>query len=197
MPVLTGVGCLTNEDCPVVPLPQAVANCTPVLSFGGVNDVYAIPCTQAMTESNILDVAWWTTLKTGGLLGNLGLGLGSIGKKSSKSEKVSSCRPEQLISITWALKYIFKVFDKTSQDTTTTQINTLLAKYSNYLLAARMCDGDDTILPIGRFSVSDLDWVVPENNEDVRTAMLEFSWIEFGKPKEYTVAGLSAVIPKA
>lgn len=197
MPVQTGPACLTNEDCPVVPLPSATANCVPALSMGGVNDLYIIPCTEAMTETNILDTTWWTALKTNGHLGNIGLGIGSIGKKSTKSEKISSCRPEQIISATWALKYVIKAFDKTSADVTTAQVNAILTKYNNFQLVARMCDGDDSVLPVGKFSVSDFDWTVPESNEDVQSITLELSWIEFAKPKVYTVAGLSAIVPKA
>lgn len=197
MPVTTGAACLVNEDCPIVPLPSATANCVPQLSFGGVNDIYIIPCTEAMTEVNILDTAWWTALTTAGHLGNIGLGLGSIGKKSTKTEKISSCRPEQIISATWALKYTIKAFDKSSADVTTAQVNAILNKYSSFQLIARMCDGDDTVLPVGSFSVSDFDWVVPEGNEDIQNVMLELSWIELGKPKVYTVTGLSAIVPKA
>ena len=197
MPVQTGPSCLTNVDCPVVPLPAATSSCLPLLSFGGVNDLYFIPCTESMTEANILDVTWWTAIMTNSYLGNLGMGLGSIGKKSTKTEQLSSCRPEQIISATWALKYIIKAFDKTSADTTTAQVNAVLTKFSKFQLVARMCDGDDTVLPIGTFSVSDFDWTVPESFQDIQSITLELSWIEFAKPKVYTVTGLSAIVPKS
>lgn len=197
MPVLTGPACLVNEDCPVTPLPSAGTSCAPTLSYGGINDLYIIPCTEEMTETNILDPAWWTTLKTAAKLGNIGLGLGSIGKKSVKTEKVSSDRVEQIVNATWALKYVIKTIDKSSADITRTQVNAILHKYSKFLLIARMSDGEDTVLPVGRFSVSDFDWVVPENYEDVQSIVLELSWIEFGLPKVYTVTGLSAIVPKA
>lgn len=144
-----------------------------------------------------MDTDWWTALVGAGHLGNIGLGLGSIGKKSSKTDKVSSCRLEQIISTTWGLKYVMKAFDKTSADTTTVQVNAILKKYNQFLLIARMCDGDDVVLPVGIFSVSDFDWVVPEDFQDIQSITLELSWIEFGKPKIYTVTGLSAIVPKA
>ena len=197
MPVLNGAACITNVDCPVVPFPSAAAACSPSLSVGGVNDIYVVPCTEEVTEVNILDTTWWTTLKTAGHLGNIGLGLGSIGKKSVKTEKVSSDRVEQMISSTWALKYIIKTIDKSSADVTRSQVNTLLSKYSRYLVIARMSEGDDSVLPIGKFSVSDFDWVVPESNDDVQNIMFELSWVEFGLPKIYSVTGLSAIVPKA
>ncbi|MEO7049441.1 MAG: hypothetical protein ABI091_29320, partial [Ferruginibacter sp.] len=122
---------------------------------------------------------------------------GSIGKKTTKSEKVASCRPEQITSVTWALKYTIKVIDKTSADKTRAQVTAMLQRFSNFQVIARMCDGADSVLPIGTFSVSDLDWVVPESSEDIQNISFEISWIEFALPKPYTVAGLSAIVPKA
>lgn len=150
-----------------------------------------------MSETNILDVAWWQGLITAGTLGRLGLGLGSIAKKSDKKERVGSCRPEQIVQTTWALTYVIKCFDKTSARTTTEQANTLINKFNNFLLIARMCDGADTVLPIGIFTTSDFNWTVPDNSEEFQNVTLELSWLELGLPKSYDVAGLSAVLPKA
>lgn len=197
MPVTTGAACSTSESCPIAPLPLASTICVPTLSYGGISDLYFLPCNLVMSETNILDIEWWTTLVNAGQLGNLGLGLGSIGKKNVKTEKVSSCHPDQIISATWALKYTIKTIDKTSTDITTAQVNAIITKPSKFQVIARMCDGTDSILPIGTFSVSDFDWIVPESNEDVQTVMIELTWIEFAKPKLYTVAGLSAIVPKS
>jgi hypothetical protein len=197
MPVTTGAACLTSETCPVVAMPTRSVLCGLDFLYGGINDIYVIPCTETLSQVNITSTAWWTTLTGAGHLGNLGLGLGSIAKKSDKKEKVGSCRGEQIISTTWALKYVIKSFDKTSADITTEQVNALLKRYNNFQIVARMCDGADTVLPIGTFSVSDFNWIVPESNEDLQTVEFEISWIEFGKPKLYTVAGLSAIVPKA
>src|SRR4029079_18278346 len=166
------------------------------------NDLYFIPCDQVMSEVNILDTAWWQTLVDGdspssSFLGNLGIGLGSIAKKTDKKERVSSCKVEQLISTTWALKYVLKCFDKSSEKITHEQINALINNAGNYLLIARMCDGSDTVLPIGIFTVSDFNWIVPDNFEEVQSVELELSWFELGLLKTYDVSGLSAVVPKA
>lgn len=197
MPVSTGAACLTNADCPVVPLPMASAGCIPALSFGGINDVYFLPCTEAITETNVLDTAWWTALITNSHLGNVGAGIGSIGKKTAPALKTSSCRPEQIISLTWSLKFLMYNFDKTSADATRVLLNGILTKATQYQVIARMCDGDNTVLPIGRFSLSDIDWVVPDSFETAQNFLFELSWIEFAVPKIYTVAGLSAIVPKA
>ncbi|MEJ7611368.1 MAG: hypothetical protein WKF88_09355 [Ferruginibacter sp.] len=197
MPVNTGAACLIDAACPIVPMPTRSAVCGVETISGGVNDLYFIPCDSVMSEANILDIAWWQALVTAAKLGNIGLGIGSIGKKSDKKDKLGSCRPEEVVSMTWALKYILKVFDKTSADITTLQLNAILKRYNTFQVIARMCDGTDTVLPIGTFSVSDFNWIVPESNEDNQSAEFEISWVEFAKPKMYTVAGLSAVVPKA
>jgi len=68
---------------------------------------------------------------------------------------------------------------------------------NNYILAARMCDGNDTILPIGPFTTSDFNWTVPDNFEEFQSMTVELSWLELGLPVTYDVAGLSAVLPKS
>lgn len=202
MPVLTAAGCTVNANCPATLFPTATAQCDPQLSTGGVNDLYFIPCSQVMSEENILDTAWWQSLLEGdspgsSFLGNIGAGLGSIAKKTDKKERLSSCKIEQVISTTWALKYTLKLFDKSVDKVTHEQINLLIRNSGNYLLIARMCDGADIVLPIGVFTVSDFNWNVPDNYEEVQSLDLELSWFELGLPKTYEVTGLSAVVPKA
>lgn len=197
MPLLTAAACNPGVDCPLVEFPQSSALCQCDLAVGGVNDLYFIQCDQVMSEENILDVAWWQGLVEDGALGRLGIGLGSIAKKSDKKERIGSCRTEQIVQTTWALTYVIKCFDKTSARTTTEQVNTLVTKFNNFLLIARMCDGTDTVLPIGVFTTSDFGWTVPDNAEEYQNISLELSWLELGLPRTYDVAGLSAVLPKA
>lgn len=201
MPVLTAAACTPSVACPATPFPTRSADCTCTLSTGGVNDLYFIPCDQAMTEVNILDTAWWQTIVDGSspgtsFLGNMGIGLGSIAKKTDKKERVASCKVEQVVSTTWALKYVLKCFDKSTEKVTHEQINQLITNASNYQLIARMCDGADTVLPIGPFITSDFNWIVPDNFEEIQSVELELSWFELGLPKTYNVTGLSAVVPK-
>lgn len=202
MPLMTAAACVPSLACPATPFPVATANCQCTPSVGGVNDLYFIRCSEEMTETNILDTGWWTDLLTGGsggasALGNIGVGLGSIGKKSDKKERMGSCKVEQLISTTWALKYQLKCFDKSAEKITHEQINALIGNSGNYQLIARMCDGENTVLPIGPMTLSDFNWTVPDNFEEVQIIELELSWVELGMPKTYDIAGLSAVLPKA
>lgn len=202
MPVLTAAACVPTEACPATQFPVATANCSCTLSPGGVNDLYFIPCSQVMSEANILNTTWWGNLLDGGsggssILGNIGKGLGSIAKKADKKERVSSCKVEEVISTTWGLKYVLKCFDKSGDKVTHQQVQALIDDSGAYQLIARMCDGDNTVLPIGPMSLSDYNWTVPDNFEEVQTIELELSWVELGIPKTYTVAGLSSVVPKA
>lgn len=194
---MTAAACSVSEDCPLVPFPQSTTLCQCELAVGGINDLYFIPCSEIMSETNILDLSWWQDLVDDGKLGRIGLGLGSIGKKGSKTERVGSCRPEQIVQTTWALSYTIKCFDKTSARTTTEQMNAIITNPNKFLLIARMCDGADNVLPVGIFTPSDFDWVVPDNSEEFQNAKIELSWIELGLPRTYDVAGLSAVVPKA
>lgn len=202
MPVLTAAACVPSQACPATPFPVATANCSCTLSQGGINDLYFIPCDETMSETNILDTAWWEGLLNGGsggtsILGNLGIGLGSIAKKTDKKERTGSCKVEQVISTTWAIKYQLKCFDKSSEKITHEQINALISNANDYLLIARMCDGANTVLPVGSFTLSDFNWTVPDNFEEVQMLELELSWVELGMPKTYEVTGLSSVVPKA
>lgn len=202
MPVLTAAACVPSAECPATPFPVATANCTCTTTTGGVNDLYFIPCDQVMNEANVISTAWWQALVDGdspgtSFLGNIGKGLGSIAKKADKKDRLSSCKVEQVISTTWGLKYVLKCFDKSVEKVTHEQINALIANSGSYQLIARMCDGDNTVLPIGPMSLSDFNWIVPDNFEELQTIELELSWVELGLPKTYTVTGLSAVVPKA
>lgn len=203
MPVLTAAACTPSVACPATPFPVATAVCTCEPSQSGVNDIYIIPCDQEMTEENILDTAFWQALKdgestTGSFLGNLGKGVGSITKKTDKKFRFGSCEIERVTSTTWALKYVMYCFDKSADKVTHEQVNALISNAKNYQLIARMCDGPDTVLPVGPFTLSDFNWVVTDDAAgDPQSIELEFSWIELGMPKTYVVTGLSAIVPKA
>lgn len=196
MPVLSGPGCVATSACPTVAFPTTPALCTCDLTVGGINDLYFIPCTETLSAENVADVAWWTSTIALPEFGQIGVGLGSIAKKADTKARVGSCRIEQITSTTWALKYIIKCFDKTSAATTVDQANALIHNFNKFLLVARMCDGDDTVLPVGQFTTSDFNWVVPDNFEEYQQIELELSWKELAMPKVYSVAGLSAVLPK-
>lgn len=195
MPYVNGAACILG-DCtpPAFPITEVACGCD--FAVGGINEVYFIPCTETASEANVTDISWWQGLLDDSKLGRSGIGLGSIGKKNTKTDRVGSCRSEQITSVTWALKFIMKCFDKTSARTTQAKMNELINNFNSYLCIARMCDGDETVLPIGIFNTSDFDWIVPDNFEDTQQAVFEISWKELGFPTTVDVPGLSAVLPK-
>lgn len=206
MPYLTGAACVIGDGCDTPTFPISTEQCTCETATGGVNELYFIPCTEVFSKTNVINPAWWaamlpaagggTSSVTAGTLGRSGLGLGSITRKAVKNDRVASCRVEQVTSITWALKFQIKCFDKSSARSTAAKLNELILNAGGYLVAARMCDGDDVVLPIGRFTTSDFNWTVPDNNEESQVAEVELSWKELGFPTTVDVPGLSAVLPK-
>lgn len=196
MPVLNAPGCNASDSCVRATFPQYAASCHCTLTLGGINDLYFIPCSETLSETNLINTSWWSGLVEDEKLGRLGIGLGSISKKGSKTERVGSCRSEQVTQTTWALKYVIKCFDKTSTRTTHSQVDVLIKKANDFLLVARMCDGEEQVLPIGRFSTSDFNWTVPDNSEEYQNIEIELSWQELGLPKTYDVVGLGAIVPK-
>lgn len=198
MPYLNAPACVLGDcDAPVFPTLVEACVCTP--NKAGISELYFVPCTETFSEVNVTDPYWWQGLADPltGTLGRSGLGLGSIGKKNSKSERFSSCRTEQPTSITWALKFTIKCFDKSSARVTCAMLNEVLNNFNRYMLVARMCSGDETVLPIGLFTTSDIDWVVPDNFEENQSAILELSWNQLSVPCTVDVPGLQAVLPKA
>lgn len=202
MPVLTAAACNPTVDCPITVFPQATESCVCTTSVGGISALYFLPCTAVMSEANLLNVEWWDDFVNGSgpqgvAIAIMSRVLGSITKKADRKERLSSCGVEQVTSVTWALTATLKCFDKTSERTTNEQVNALINNANHFILIARMCDGDDTVLPIGRFTTSDFNWIVPDNFEETQSITIELSWVELGLPRTYDVAGLSTVLPKA
>lgn len=200
MPFLTGPACTIDEECTQPAFPQSDNQCNCETLLGGINELYFIPCTETFSEENVTSIPWWQNLLDDDpgprLLGRSGLILGSIAKLSDTRERVGSCRTEQITSITWGLTAQIKCFDKSSARSTCAKLNELVNNFSRYLVVARMCDGDDVILPIGKFDTNDIDWTVPDNNDELQVAQIVLAWKEKGFPCTIDVAGLSAVLPK-
>lgn len=197
MPVLSAAACVASAACPQEAFPQATANCNPETSAGGVNDVYFVPCTEVLSEANILSTSWWQNLVDEGTLGAVGVIVGSIQRGNVRNARVGSCLAEQPVSITWNLLFEIRLIDKTSEKSTNEQVDALIQRFGQFQAVARMCEGDNTVLPIGPFSPTDLNWTVPNNSEEEQVVAVQISWRQLGLPRTYEVSGLSAVVPKA
>jgi len=196
MPFNTGPGCdLGSCDAPVFPVTAAACICE--TAVGGISELYFVPCTETMSEANVTDPDWWQGLITDNKLGRSGLGLGSIAAGNKTTRRKSSCKPEEITGITWNLTFQIVCVDKTSARTTSKKVNEMLNKSSKYLLLARMCDGEEEVLPVGSFAATDIDWTVPDNVDEDRVVQIVLSWKEKQLPDTVDVPGLSAVLPKA
>jgi hypothetical protein len=197
MPFLSAAACLPgvcDNGSSVFPTTDAMCVCE--VAAGGINEFYYLPCDFIFSEVNLLDVSKWQDLVDDGKLGRSGLVIGSLGQKSVKTDKLASCRVEQMTAMVWAIKAVQKCFDKTSARSHCAKNNELIKKFDKYLLVARMCEGDNTILPVGVFTTSAFNWIVPEDSQDNQSTEIEYSWKELGMPCTMDVPGLSAVIPK-
>lgn len=149
-----------------------------------------------MSEENVTDPAWWQAMITAETLGRSGALLGSIAKGATTTDRVASCLPEQITGVTWNLTSQKKCFDKTSARTTQAQADEAWLNSSKYLLIARMCDGDEDVLPIGKYTITDLDWTVADNSDENQILQLVYSWKQKSFPTPTTVAGLALILPK-
>lgn len=196
-PFITGGGaCTVSEECPALPFPTIDAECDCDFAVGGINEYYIVPCSSEFTEENVTSPQWYTDLIEAGNLGRSGIILGGITKLGDKKERVGSCRTEQTISATWGFKFTKKCFDKTVARKTVKQMNALIKNANRFLVILRMCDGDETILPVGIFTTNDFNWVVPDNFEELQSVEATLAWKELGIPETVDVPGLNAVVPK-
>jgi hypothetical protein len=196
MPFNSGPACILG-DCPAPSFPVTDAACNCDFVVGGINEFYAIPCTETMSEANVVDTAWWQAMITAETLGRSGKGVGSIAQGNTATARISSCEPDGIISITWNFTFRVACWDKTSARTTSKKFTELLTKGAKYLIIARMCDGDETVLPIGRATVTAIDFVVPETNDELQTLQVVLSWKELAVPETIDVPGLAVILPKA
>jgi hypothetical protein len=196
MPFLNAPSC-NITGCTPPAFPVTTGACTCDVAVGGINDLYFIPCTETMSEANVTDVSWWQDLLTAETLGKLGAGLGSIAQGAVQTARTASCRTEQIINITWNLTYQILCMDKTSARSTQAKGNEIINRFDKYLLIARMCDGDETVLPVGVFTPTSANWTVPDNTDENQVVELVLSWKEKALPTTVDVAGLNLILPKA
>lgn len=190
-----------NSYCPAVQLPQPPVDCKEEVFSGRVSDVLFVPCSEAFTEANLSNPAWWAGLTTGvnPLLRTFGKGMGSIEKSAEQKIDKGGCSPfEELRSIDYVLKYRKVIVDKTNQFTTHAFANKLLqGGWKHYNLAVRVCDNQDMIIPIGRVTLSMVDNPLPESRSEDMDFKVEFLFRPktISVPTPILVPGISLVLP--
>ncbi len=194
MPYINAPACVLGEcEAPAFPVTTAACSCEIVL--GGIGELYIIPCTETLSQANVTDPEWWSGLIADNKLGRMGKGVGSISKGNVFKARTSSCGPEQIINIEWNLNFRELCQDISSARTTQKKYTELITRFSSYLVIARMCSGPETIMPIGKFTATDADYVVPEVIDEAQTVSIVLTWKERGLPETVDVAGLSTVLP--
>lgn len=187
--------------CPPAQLPQPPIDCLEELFSGRVSDILFVPCTEAFTEANLSDPAWWTTLTTGTnpKLRTIGKGMGSVEPTGEQKIDKGGCSPfEELRSIDYTLKYRKVIVDKTNQFTTHAFANKLLqGGYKHYNVAIRVCENPDMIIPIGRVMLNKLDNKLPESRSEDMTFEIEllFRPKVISVPTPMLVPGINAILP--
>jgi hypothetical protein len=185
--------------CTLVTLPTIGAdNCQCNTWTGRINDIYLIECTQAINATNLVDTTWWQALIDSDKIRNLGVGIGSYGQSAITTFDAGGCGTATVEQIEWKLDYQIFCIDQSASYYTHEFISALIGgALRNYNLVARFCDGDNVILPIGKVNLSSFDNSLPASTTEFMSFTLQFGWKSMVVPTPLTVAGLSAVLPKA
>lgn len=188
-----------GDTCVKVTLPVKSSQACDCTTWGGrINDLYFIDCSEEVSPANLIDTAWWTSLKTNDKIFNLGVGIGGYAKKNAITFDAGGCGVPTIQDIEWALTYQVFCMDKSSAMYTHEFANDLInGGLKNYNVIARFCDGDNMILPIGKVSLSDFNNELPTDITGFMSFSYEFSWKSMVVPTPLEVAGLQAVLPKA
>ncbi len=192
------IACGTN-GCNTAALPTAIADaCDRDVLGGRINDIYFIDCSEEISNANLIDTDWWAGLITDSKIHNLGVGIGSYAKKNSATFDAGGCGSPTIESIEWAIQYELFCIDKGTTAHTHEFANALLnGATKNYNVVARLCGGDNLIVPIGKVDISDFDNILPNATDQFMSFKYEFSWKSMTVPHILDVAGLSTVLAKA
>lgn len=188
-----------STDCVAVELPKLTANCDPQVWYGRVNEVIFVPCTEEIDEAWVANLTNWTSFFTGTGKGRKsGKGIGSFQQSTATAiDTGANCGIPTLegAKITWELLFRSVIVDKESTFETHEFANKLQAgALAQYKLFARFCDAPDTILPIGKVSLSQFNNILPEGIEDFMTINYGFQWKQRGIPTPIVVPGIDAIL---
>lgn len=188
-----------STDCVASDLPNLPVECSPEVWGGRVNEIIFVPCTEEIDDEWALDLANWTRLFTGAGTGRKsGKGIGSYQQSAATAvDTGANCGVPTLVGvkITWELLFRSVIIDKDAALKTHEFANKLQAgALAQYKLFARFCDAPDTILPIGKVSLSQFNNILPEGIEEFMTINYGFQWKQRGIPTPIVVSGLDAIL---
>jgi hypothetical protein len=199
MPLLSNFTDCSASACAKTVLPAKTASaCDCKLWSGRINDIYFVDCGEEVSPTNIVDTGWWEDLVANGKIFNFGAGIGGFKVKDKVVFDAGGCGTATIQNMTWQITYKVFCVDKSTAFYTHNFANTLLAgALKNYNVILRLCDGENTLVPIGSVQLGDFDNELPDDNNAFFSFMYEFNWKSMEAPLPIEVAGLSSVISKS
>jgi len=199
MPINYSSFAVCANNCATAVLPSRVASACECKPWSGrLNDLYFIDCSLTVNETNLLDLNWWDAGIDAGKIFNMGVGIGGYKKKGATTFDAGGCYGTTVEQVEWSLTYELYCVDKSSVHYTHSFASKLLnGAMKNYNLIARYCDGENTILPIGKVVMADMDNELPTDTTGFMKFSYEFTWRAMDIPTPLEVAGLSSVLAKA
>jgi hypothetical protein len=192
--IACGTDCVRNE------LPKLTESCDAEVWGGRVNEILFVPCTEEIDEAWVADLANWTAqFVTTGFKGRRTLkGIGSFQKVGGTAvDTGANCGIATIegVKLTHELAFRSVIIDKTLAFQTHNFANELQAgALKNYKLFARFCDAPDTILPIGKVALTDINNIMPESVEEFMTITYAFQWKQKGIPLPVVVPGIDGIL---
>jgi hypothetical protein len=206
MPTINNIdllSCLPNCNSGVLEtLPSCLKDLKTIKN--GLNDLYFIPCSYELNDTDIMDLAWWadvndTSKPASEQMRRIGRMTGSIQKAEIQKAFVGGCNGEEATSITWELTISVKAMDKESGDWKTHNMADLLLSgaLNNYNLAVRRCDPADSIILIGKGTLNDFDNIISNNPKEFEDLQFKIQWTprNLSTLQNFTIPGLSTIVP--
>ena len=197
---------LFNGACPVC-ITDTVGlykeECAEIFQGNRINELLLVPCSEVVNDTTILDVQFWSDLfcgvapafplgrRTGNIVGDI------IGTNGTAIDTGANCGIPSLVNVnkTFELTFFKRSFDK-SADFLTNKFFSELEKggWDRYKVFARMCNFEDTLMPIGKVALTKNIFTLPQGIEDVMTLEIGLSWKQKGVPTPIKIIGLDAAL---
>lgn len=190
----------TENECTPSTLPDTSSQfCNCLTVNGRINDLFFVPCSEATTEVDAIDPDYWAQLVVDDKLRRMGVkGIGGFAKDSVTTADLGGCGTEVITEIQWAITWKQYCIDQSTLSLTHAFACALLeGAVSDYNVYVRPCADADTLYPIGKVSIGDFDFNLPESTSDKMYVEYKFLWKSICPPTPFAVPGLTAAIPPA
>ena len=194
---------LFNGECPVC-ITDTVGlykeECAQVFQGNRINELLLVPCSSIVNDTTVIDVQFWSDLfcgttplgrRTGAVVGDI------IGANGTAIDTGANCGIPSLVNVNkqFELTFFKRAFDS-SEEFLTNKFFSELEKggCDRYKIFARMCNFEDTLMPIGKVALTKNIFTLPQGIEDVMTLEIGLSWRQKGVPTPIKIPGLDAAL---